>query len=123
MSYCIRHYPHLARPYLKKFIDQLSDKKAHPAAKRNIVRLFQIIEIAKRLHGRLMEIYFQFINAPEEPIAVKAFSLRILENLSAIYPEILPELKTIIDARWAFESAAFRNRARKILKQFGNLEI
>ncbi len=121
MSYCIRNYPHLAAPYLKKFIDQLSDEQAHPAARRNIVRLFQFIEIPKRLHGRLMDICFQFINKPEEPIAVKAFSLRILENLSATYPEILPELKNIIDARWAFESAAFRSRARKILKKFENL--
>jgi hypothetical protein len=120
MSYCIQNYPQLARPYLKRFVDQLSDQHAHPAAKRNIVRLFQFIEIPKRLHGRLMDICFQFINKPEEPIAVKAFSLHILENLSAIYPEILTELKNIIDARWAFESAAFRSRARKILKKFKN---
>jgi len=117
MSYCIRHYPHLAKPYLNQFINQLSDQEAHPAAKRNIVRLLQFIEIPKRLHGRLMNICFQFINTPEEAIAVKAFSLRILENLSVIYPEILPELKTIINARLPFESAAFRSRAGKILKK------
>jgi hypothetical protein len=120
MSYCIRNYPHLARPYLKRFIDQLSDQQVHPAAKRNIVRLFQFIEIPKKLHGRLMDICFQFINKPEEAIAVKAFSLHILENLSVIYPEILPELKSIIETRWAFESPAFHSRARKILKRFEN---
>jgi hypothetical protein len=117
MSYCIANHPELAKPYYRKFINQLSDQRAHPAAKRNIVRLLQFIEIPKSLHGRLMDICFRFIGSPEEAIAVKAFSLHILENLSAIYPEILPELKTIIEARWEFETPAFRSRARKILKK------
>jgi hypothetical protein len=116
MSYCIQKYPILAKPYLKKFIDQLYDSNAHPAAKRNIVRLLQFVEIPKRFHGKLMNICFQFINNPEEAIAVKAFSLSILSNLVKIYPEILPEIKTVIEARWEFETPAFRSRARKILK-------
>jgi hypothetical protein len=117
MSYCIQKYPILAKPYLKKFIDQLSDSNAHTAAKRNIVRLLQFVEIPKRFHGKLMNICFQFISNPEEAIAVKAFSLSILSNLVKIYPEILPEIKTVIEARWEFETPAFRSRARKILKQ------
>jgi hypothetical protein len=117
MSYSVRKHPFLARPYFRKFIDQLSDIQAHPAAKRNIVRLLQFVEIPKRYQGKLMDICFYFISAPEEAIAVKAFSLRILENMSNIYPEILPELKTVIQARWEFETPAFRSRARKILKK------
>ena len=36
---------------------------------------------------------FNYIPNPDEAIAVKAFSLTVLENLSKQYPEILPELK------------------------------
>jgi len=39
-----------------------------------------------------------------------------LQNLSKIYPEIKQELKTIIEDRWDHESAAFKSRAKKILK-------
>ena len=116
LSYCVRNYPVLAKPYFKKFIDQLSDAKSHPAARRNIVRLLQFVEIPKKYHGRLMDDCFQFINSSDEAIAVKAFSLTILKNLSAKYPEILPELKSIIVARWEYETPAFRSRAKKILK-------
>jgi len=116
MSYCIRKYPFLAKPYYKKFIDQLSDSNCHPAARRNIVRLFQFVEIPKRYQGRLMDLCFQFTSDPEEAIAVKAFSLTILANLGEIYPEILPEIKTVIEARWEYETPAFHSRARKILK-------
>ena len=122
MSYCIRNHPFLARPYLKKFVDCLSDRHSHPASRRNIVRLFQFVEIPKRLQGKLMNICFQFISSPDEAIAVKAFSLRVLENLSTIYPEILFELKSIIEARWVYESPAFRSRAKKILQKVERIQ-
>ena len=119
MSTCITNHPELAKPYFRKFIDRLSDRDAHPAARRNIVRLLQFVEIPKRYSGEIMDICFRFIGSPDEATAVKAFSLRILENLGAIYPDILPELKTVIEARWALETPAFRSRARKILKKAG----
>ena len=117
MSYCIARHPNLAKPYFRKFIHHLTDEKAHPAARRNIVRLLQFVEIPKRYQGEIMDICFRFINSPQEAIAVKAFSLHILENLGSIYPEIFLELKNIIEARWAFETPAFRSRSRKILKK------
>ncbi len=117
MSYCVREYSDLAKPYFGKFISHLSDRNAHPAAKRNIVRLLQFAKIPKRYHGKLMNSCFRFIGDPAEAIAVKAFSLTILDNLSIDYPEIQPEIKTIIEERWAFETPAFRSRAKKILSK------
>jgi hypothetical protein len=117
MSYCIQYHPFFAKPYFKKFIDQLSDDKAHPAARRNIIRLLQFVDIPKKFQGRLMDLCFVFISDPEEAIAVKAFSLHILEKLSDKYPDILAEIRTVIESRWAFESPAFRSRARKILSK------
>jgi hypothetical protein len=117
LSYCIQNQPDLVKPHLKKFIDKLLDQHAHPAVKRNIIRLFQFIIIPKKYHGRVMDLCFHFINSPGEAIAVKAFSLHILENMSKTYPEIFSELKSVIEARWDFESPAFRSRARKIVKR------
>jgi hypothetical protein len=115
MSYCVRNHPMLVKPWFKKMMDLLESENAQPAAKRNIVRLIQYTKIPKRYQGRLMNTCFGFIEDPEEAIAVKAFSLTVLENLSSAYPEIVPEIKTIIEARWEQETPAFRSRARKIL--------
>jgi hypothetical protein len=115
MSYCVRLFPALAGPYFKKWIDHLSDMDAPVASKRNIIRLLQFTEVPKKYQGKLMDICFRFINDPEEAIAVKAFSLTVLGNLSRLYPEILPEIKSIIETRWEFETPAFRSRAKKIL--------
>jgi hypothetical protein len=63
-----------------------------------------------------MDLCFGYIASPDEAIAVKAFSLTVLQNFSRRYPEIKNELKVIIEERWDYETAAFRSRAKKILK-------
>ena len=63
-----------------------------------------------------MDICFHYLSSPNEPVAIKAFSLTILQNLSKQYPEIKNEIKLIIEERWEHETAAFHSRAKKFLK-------
>ncbi|HTQ29148.1 MAG TPA: hypothetical protein VMI35_13510 [Puia sp.] len=116
MSYCVKQYPELVCPYIGKLLNNLQKPRLHDAVKRNTVRLFQGIKIPRKFHGKLMTTCFDFIQSNETAVAIKAFSLSILGNLSKQYPEILPELNTIIKERWDLETAAFRSRARKIRK-------
>jgi hypothetical protein len=116
LSYCVRAHPTLIGPYFKPLLDNLARKDIHVAVIRNTVRLLQDVDIPKRYHGRVMSTCFDFIQSPETPIAVKAFSLTILANLSSQYPEIRAELQLIIEDQWEHATPAFRSRAKKILK-------
>jgi hypothetical protein len=116
MSYCVRNHPELIKPYFKKLLDFLQKPGVHNAVARNTVRLLQDVDIPEKYQGQLMSICFDYIQDIKTPAAVKAFSLTILQNLSKKYPEILPELKTIIEERWPHETPAFKSRANKILK-------
>jgi hypothetical protein len=116
LSYCVRRHPELITPYYKQLLDNLRRKDIHVAVIRNTVRLLQDVSIPNRWRGRVMNVCFDFIADVATPIAVKAFSLTILANLSADYPEILPELKLLIEEQWEHATPAFRSRARKILK-------
>ncbi|HET6256241.1 MAG TPA: hypothetical protein VFE32_19345 [Puia sp.] len=116
LSYCVRRHPQLIAPYYRQLLDNLGRKDLHVAVIRNTVRLLQDVNIPKRWHGRVMSICFDFVQDPETPIAVKAFSLTILSNLSHDYPEIRGELKLMIEEQWERATPAFRSRARKILK-------
>ena len=80
------------------------------------IRLLQEISIPEKYQGDVMNICFDFIISPTEKPAIKAFSLTVLENLSKEYPEIKQELKTVIEDRWDYETAAFHSRAKIILK-------
>ena len=116
VSYCVIAYPTLIRKHWSKLVKNLQKKDLHTAVKRNSVRLLQDISIPEKYQGEIMDICFRYIESPTETVAVKAFSLTVLENLSKKYPEILPELKLLINERLPYETAAFRSRAKKILK-------
>ena len=64
-----------------------------------------------------MNAWFAFIEKPSTPVAIKAFALTTLFNLSKYYPEIKQELKLIIEDRMDNKTPAFKSRGKKILKQ------
>lgn len=116
LSYAVQAHPELIKPHFGKLLKNLKKPKLHDAVKRNTVRLLQDITVPERFRGDLMDTCFGYISSPVEKPAIKAFSLTILHNLSTYYPDIKQELKAIIEDRWEYETAAFRSRAKKILK-------
>ena len=116
LSYAVIAHPEFIKKHFSKLLKNLDKPGIHNSVKRNTVRLMQDIQIPEKFHGQVMNTCFDFISSPDEAVAVKAFALTVLENLSKKYPEIRSELKTIIEDRWDYESAAFRARGKKILK-------
>lgn len=119
MSYCVEKYPELIKPYFKKLLGNLTKPGLHDAIPRNTVRLLQYAEIPEKSHGQVMDICFRYIASPSEAVAIKAFSITVLQNLAKKYPEIIHEIKLVIEERWDHESVAFRTRATKLLKSIG----
>lgn len=116
MSYCVIEHPSLIKKHFGKLLSNLSKPNLHDAVKRNTLRLLQDIEIPKRYHGKVMDRCFGYISTPGEPVAVKAFSLKVLSNLSQVYPDIIPEIKLMIEENYNRETAAFKSRAKQFLK-------
>ncbi|MDO6431656.1 hypothetical protein Q4E93_13715 [Flavitalea sp. BT771] len=116
VSNVVRLHPELITPYFKPLLDNLDKECLHVAVVRNTIRLLQDVDIPAKYQGRVMSQCFAYVAAPETPIAVKAFSLTVLQNLSQKYPDILPELKLLIEEQWDQAPPAFRSRARGILR-------
>ncbi len=119
LSYCVERHPDLVKPHLKRLLDFLNKPGIHHAVKRNTLRLLQYIELPKRLHGRVADLCFQYLQSKGEPIAVKAFSLTVLQRILEEQPELGSELKIIIEDQLPYASPAFRSRAMKVLKVIG----
>ncbi len=120
VSWAARKKPEMVKPYIKDLVAQLQRKDVHDAVKRNSVRILEEIEIPEAFHGDVLNACFSFIEQPATPVAIKAFSLTTLYNLSKFYPEIKQELKLIIEERWSAETAAFKSRGKKILQQLSS---
>lgn len=120
VSWVAQQNPELIKPYIKNLVGVLKQKNVHDAVIRNSVRILQQIEIPETLHGELMNRCFELVESPATPVAIKAFSLTALYNLSKHYPEIKDELKLVIEANLNNETAAFKSRAQTILKKLNN---
>jgi len=116
LSCSIIEHPNLIKKNLKKLLNNLKKPGLHNAVKRNTIRLLQHIEIPENYHGEVLQICFSYLESPAEPVAIKAFSLTVLNNLSKQYPDILPELKLLIEEQLPHQTAAFKSRAKKVLK-------
>jgi len=117
VSYCVENHPEFIKKHFTKLVNNLDKPGLHGAVKRNTVRLLQFVNIPAKFHGRVMDICFRYLSSPTEAVAVKAFALTVLQNLSKQYPEIIHEIKLVIEERWNYETAAFKARAKYILKQ------
>jgi len=116
LSYIGQNHPELLTPYYPLFINLLKQENKHNAINRNVLRALQNAQIPEDYQGAILDICFQLLNSPKEPIAVKIFSMSLIENLAKLYPEIIPELKMSIEALLPNSSAGVKSRGNKILR-------
>lgn len=113
--------PDLFRPYHRPLIDALVQKQRHNAIRRNVVRIYQFIEIPEEFEAEIFDICVKFISNANEPIAVKAFSIRVCERIIEKYPELANELIQIIKASINGWGSALENRGNKFLKKWNKV--
>lgn len=118
VSYCVMAHPSLISKHWKKLLANVKKPNLHDAVKRNTVRLMQDINIPEKYHGEVMNLCFGYLESPTEPLAVKVFSMSVLAKLAEIYPGIKTELQLIIEDQLPHQTAGFKSRAKKILKEF-----
>jgi hypothetical protein len=114
---CIERNPKLAGPHLKTLLDFLKKPGVHDAVKRNTMRLLQHINIPKRNQDQVMTICFEYLQEPKLAVAIKAFAMTSLMKVIHDKPELLQELRVIIEDELPYATAAFRSRGNKVLKQ------
>lgn len=113
-------YPQKLTSHLYLFIDFLKDQSLNASIKRNLVRIFQYVELSEDIEGTLFDLCFMFLNDVKEPIAVRVFSMTVCSRIAMKYPELAPELRISIEEHYDHGSAGFKNRATKILKKLDN---
>ena len=118
ISYCVIAHPEFMKNNLAKLLSNLQKPNIHDSIKRNAVRILQSIIIPEKYEGVIMDLCFKYIESPTEAVAIKAFSLTVLGNLAEKYPEIIPEIKLLIEDQVPHQTAAFKVRAKNFLKHF-----
>lgn len=116
LSDCATAFPALLPPHLGTLVRMLRQPTT-AAVRRNIVRILQFQELDEENAGLAAEACFRFLNASAEAVAVKAFSMTVLYNLTLKYPDLSRELRETLLALQPLGSPGIRSRAKNILKR------
>ncbi len=114
---CADRYAFLIAPWLGAMIKRMQEPGAHPAVKRNVVRILQFVEIPDSLLGSVVTLCFKYLDSANEPIAVRVLSMTVLLNASQKEPELKNELKSMIEQMLPNAGPAICARARHVMKQ------
>jgi hypothetical protein len=115
VSYCAQHNKDLIKPYFSELIEQLERDDVHVAVRRNVVRMLQFIDIPKRLEGRVYDACYNLLADPQQPVAVRCFSMTVAAKLAKGEPDLLNELRLVATKYPATLTAGLRSRAKRIL--------
>ncbi len=117
LSNCVENHPELLRPHWKKILAFAGMPGIHDAVKRNVLRMFQFVQVPKVYQGRTADLCFRFLADTKEPVAIRVFAMTVLANIAREVPELKNELIPIIEDQLPYASAGFLSRSRKVLKQ------
>jgi len=116
LSHCIDSHPWLMNKHLEAMVMNLKKEDVSDAVKRNTVRVLQFADIPESLAGLAADICFRLLQSHKEPIAVKAYAMTIIYNLSQQYTELSDELVLTIEDLLPFGSPGIKSRGMKIMK-------
>lgn len=119
VSECAEFYPFLIKPYFRNLIDKLHEPDIHDAVRRNIVRIWQFIEIPEEFMGEVYDICFRYLTG-NEAIAVVVFSMTVCLNITKYFPELKTELRVTIEdllLKHQNGSAGINGRGKKVLAE------
>lgn len=106
----------LLAPYYSSLVQHLYADELHDAVYRNTLKIFEGMKvIPEEVEEALTDICFTLLDTSHTPIAVKVFSMTILEKITKKYPELSGELEMLIRNQLPYSSAGFQSRGKKIL--------
>jgi hypothetical protein len=122
VSYVAEKSPHLIEPYLVSMLQILSKNKVHDAIARNTVRALKEIpnleNQSDEVVGLLVDVCFRYLEDPSVAVAIKAFSMIILDRLCVREPDLLNEMLPLIEDQLPHATPAFKGIGTKILKKW-----
>lgn len=117
VSECAEVHPFFIAPYFSNLIEKLHEPNIHPSARRNIVRIWQFVEIPEEYIGEVYNVCFQYLPS-NEAIAVIVFSMTVCYNITKQIPELKTELQFMLEdvlLKHQYGSPAIKSRGSKIL--------
>ncbi len=116
VRYVAEKHPELMRPYYPVLLEALRRQPLHDAVKRNVLNVFEALDITPDCYDDLADHCFRYLNNPQEAIAIRCASMSILEKICQAIPELKSELQMLIEERHLEFGGAVEAGGKKILE-------
>jgi hypothetical protein len=111
-------------PYQVKLINNLKQKNLHNGVVRNTLRLFQKHTVPEKSESFMLDKCFGYVRDPAEAIAVRAFAITVVFNISKPYPELLNELLVVLSHLSETEDGpGIRSRVKNTIKDIYKINL
>jgi hypothetical protein len=120
LEWIARTKPAVLIPYVNRLVKALAMADVNTSMKRNTLRIFQFMDLPQKFQGQIVTLCFKYLEDPAEPIAVKVFSMSTLHRQAGHSPELMRELKLVLEHQLPYGSAGFRSRANKVMAAISN---
>jgi hypothetical protein len=118
ISYCVIEHPQFIKPYYAPLMKKMQEQGHHPAITRNILRMFQDLEVPEKYCGTLIDLCIKFMMSELQPTAIRAFSITVACNICKRFPELKQELLLVInDLQNHPQLPAVRHRIKMAIKE------
>jgi len=117
LSDIVKKNPDLIKPYLRPILKTIDRPGMHVAVKRNVMRLFQFIDIPRSLCGLAFDKAGKLFADTSEPIAVRVFAMTVMSQVAMKEPGLKNEVIIAIEEQLPYGSAGYKNRAARLIKE------
>lgn len=107
--------PGLLAPWFTQMMTMLRRTEVHAAVQRNVLNVFEAIDVPKTVQDELADRCFQYLADPQA--ALRASAITILDKICQQVPELRPELRLLLEKHLEHGPASFQSRAREVLKR------
>jgi hypothetical protein len=106
--------PELVMPHLFQLANILK-KTTYNGARRSLLKILITNPSPINEDGELVDLCFQWVISPSEPIAIRAYAMQFIFDLLSVYPDLKFELRSTLETVLDDESKGVRGKARKVL--------
>lgn len=110
----------IIEPHLPFFLKQLPTIQFN-GIKRHIIRMLVNSRRKDLIDGNLINLCFEWLQASHTPIAVRAFSMDIIDMITNDYPDLIQEFVLVLEEIAINGSKGEKNKATKLIKKYSKI--
>ncbi|MBK8852499.1 MAG: hypothetical protein IPN73_20415 [Saprospiraceae bacterium] len=108
--------PDLLKPFCSQLVSVLK-KPHHDAVARNVVRVWQKMDLPEEHIGEIFELCYNYLANPHVAIAIRAFSATVCGRICLRYPDLKTEIMDMLPVWKENAPPAIRVRIRQLEKE------